>query len=128
MSQPDFLDRIRAMDTWEILGEYWLDTSVPRNERSMYANELRFRGIVGARALKYRAIAAGGYWWNVFISEWGSLNYTNLVQGWCLNVLLVTAVFLGVAVHPALGPVLLLAGFRPTLGMGLRLARKREQV
>lgn len=116
------------MDTWAILGEYWLDTSVPHHERQLYSSELRSRGVVGTRALKYRAVAAGGYWWNIFMGEWEMLTYENLVQGWCLNGLLAIAIFLGAVVHPALGIVLFLAGARPALRLGLRLARQRDQV
>jgi len=89
-------DAVKTLDTWEILGAPYLDTSHDAPWSAAFAEELRSRGIIGWRGVSHRLLAFGGYWWNFLLWwEWASLGKRNLVWGWVLNGVLLVSIVLG---------------------------------
>jgi hypothetical protein len=126
MPDPD-LSRLETWDTWTILGEPWLDTSIDRETRIAYREELSSRGISGLRLLRHRFIAAGGFWWNIIFGNWTSLTFENMVHGWLLNVVLIVSVAIGYVLHPIIGVISFFGGGWLATKLASRLAKRKRE-
>jgi hypothetical protein len=97
-------DAVKEWDVWELLGTPYLDTSHDTEWSIAFSEELKARGIVGLRGLKYRLLALAGFWWNFLLWwEWAYLGKQHLIWGWVLNGVLLAATVVGFVTHWMVG-------------------------
>ena len=93
------------VDTWSILAESWLDTSIGTENRTEMRRLLAEEGIVGSRLLRRKLFTAAGLWWNILWWEWAYLGWEDIVFGWLLNGCLLLSVLVALASHWSVGLV-----------------------
>lgn len=79
--------------TLSLIGARYLDTQFQPEDISRIEQELRGRGIVGAKRWIVEYIAAGGLWWNIIWWEWIDLDGRDIRIGWLYNLIIGSASF-----------------------------------
>ncbi len=82
-----------SRSTFSLIGDRYLDTQFQPEDIARIEQELRTRGIVGAKRWIVEYIAASGLWWNIIWWEWIDLDGRDICIGWLYNLITGSALF-----------------------------------
>lgn len=83
-----------SKEIFELIGERYLDATHSKEEIELIEARLKTLNVHSSFRWLIEIFAAGGLWWNVFWWEWISLNLSDMVYGWILNIKIAGIIFL----------------------------------
>jgi hypothetical protein len=86
-------------DSWQIIAEPFLDTTVSSDWHIAARAELKRRGIAGLNLYLRVVFAATGLWWNIFWWKWTVFGLKDILFGWALNIIGAASITIGALWH-----------------------------